>query len=754
MQNPSQGLQAPLQNHVHLISGHRFPIVASLDINQALTYLLDAPTIVKTVAPMSWTYVQAPPDGMLWLEWLPPDKPDGRLPSDGFVWADPEVAYRHDFRGYTIEALKHSIGYRMNYDQMASHARTRFHIVAKNPSVNAAPPDPALWLIHYHLADHGRILPSSQVPFAPQMQQIMQERKWLEMQGTLQRRDFMLHDRQSWPQITVPTGGRGGQGMQQQGMYGLPAPQAGPQRFPAYYPQQAGQQPPAKRQRPNPPATGASSEGLHDMSIEEEENTTHGDFFDHLTSRDIAITRYTQHHRWMEEVFSSPYASGQIVPTDLGLGLMGELKGLTDGILAPPGLETGDKPLKPREAQPFTNLSRDQLAEFDKRVAKHLAEGQAEIERMKTEHAARMAGWKRSKTLLQAEKRLRGATWEGHESAMPAFRFEDAGSNGAAEEGGKKETVEGVVREVEELLGVKISAKKEAVLIERGGLEVDEEAAPPQPQSQAETQAQMLQDAQRVQQRMLGAQQQQQGGGGGGVAQQQPAMYHPDPSSVGLPPHPQQQQQQPQQMQRGGQPYAAPMQAQAQAQDAAIRALPPQAPPPGMTEADEEDAAMMDDEDMGLDVGDSQVDFGDDDDALDATADGELGDGKTAMPPPPTTQMGGTADMPAAAPLPLPASSLQPPATSSFPPEARAGGLAAADADGGAVGGGGGGEDALFSEDIFGVLTHAGDGEGLGGNGEGEGDGEGEAEAGFELMDESAFGEATYGMEGEEGQGP
>ncbi|KAK3060460.1 hypothetical protein LTR53_020104, partial [Teratosphaeriaceae sp. CCFEE 6253] len=108
-----------------------------------------------------------------------------------------------------------------------------------------------------------------------------------------------------------------------------------------------------------------------------------------------------------------------------------------------------------------------------------------------------MAGWKRSKTLLQAEKRLRGATWEGHESAVPAFRFEDAGSSGLGEEGGKMETVEGVVREVEELLGVKIIPKKEATLIERGGLEVEVEAAPPPPQSQAETQAQMLQDAQR-----------------------------------------------------------------------------------------------------------------------------------------------------------------------------------------------------------------------------------------------------------------
>ncbi|KAK6423081.1 hypothetical protein LTR81_004338 [Elasticomyces elasticus] len=523
MNNPSQGLQAPLQNHVHLISGHRFPIIASLDLAQALIYLLDAPTIVKTIAPMSWTYVQAPPDGTLWLEWLPPTRMETQtFSSDGYIWADAESTFRHDYKGYTIEVLKHTMGYRMNYDQIASHARTRFHIVAKNPSVNAAPPDPALWIVHYHQAD--RILPASQAPFPPQMQQIMQERKWLESQGKLEKRDFMLHDRQSWPQITVPaSNGRGQGGMQQQGMYGQPGPshiQQGRGGQPAYYPQQvaSGQPPAAKRQRPNPPVAGGSHDGVLDINIEEEENTTQGDFFDHLTTRDISMARYTQHHRWMEEVFSSPYASNQLVPADLGLGLMGELKGLTEGILEPPQVaEVAARPTKATEAQPFTNLPQDQVAEFNRRVAKHLEEGKAEIERMKAEHEAKMSAWKKSGGVMKAEKRLRLATWEGHETAVPTVFWVE----GQAADGGEvKDTVQSLVQEVEGLLGMKIAPRKEAVVVEKGGLEREEEVPAVQD---------MGRQMQQQQQQQYGGEQQTMTANSGG--NQEPTMYHQDPSS-------------------------------------------------------------------------------------------------------------------------------------------------------------------------------------------------------------------------------
>ncbi|KAF2724238.1 DUF1750-domain-containing protein [Polychaeton citri CBS 116435] len=465
MQDPSQGVAGPLQNHVHLISGHRFPMIQSLPINQVFKYLIDAPTLVKQIAPMSWQYLTAPPEGTIWLEWIPQHKSNQQFASDGYVWADPETTYRENLGGFEIEILVHSSGYRPGQDQISCHARTRYHFVRKEPHVAAAPPDPSLWVVHYHRAEQNRHIPVSQVPMTPPVQHILSQRKWLESQGRLERKDFMLHDREHWPAINVPIAPHPSQPMQH------PMPRQ-------YFPAGAGQ-PPAKRQRqsgpnPIPPAV----EPPMDLSLEEEENTAFGDYFDHITPRDISTYRYAQHHRWMEEVFSSPYASGQIVPIDLGLGLMGALKGLTEGILEPPSLDMldqKDKPLKAREATPFTDLKQEQIDEFNKRIQKHLEDGRAEIEKMKADHVKKMQEWKATKKLTEAERKLRYAKWEDQGDAPSMFRVEEPTANGHANGNTEpKQTVEEIVRSVEKDLKVKIEHQDDAKTIEKGGLEREE----------------------------------------------------------------------------------------------------------------------------------------------------------------------------------------------------------------------------------------------------------------------------------------
>ena len=372
------------------------------------------------------------------------------------------------------------MGFRPGFDQqMATHARTRYHFRNKSPNVNAAPPDTHLWIVHYHQTDQNHMMPIATLQIQPVMRQILAERKWLEGLGRIERKDFMLHDREHWPQINLP-----GNAPQQQGAYGNPMmqqqqQQMNQQRFPQYSYAQ-GQGPPAKRPRHSGPSgMPGSADGVHDTSIEDEENTSLGDFFDHLSPREISMARYMQHHQWMEEVFSSPYASSQIVPPDLGLGLMGELKGLTEGIVEPPSAEeigkALERPNQAKEAQQFTNLKKEQVDEFSKRVEKHLEEGRAEIERMKKQHAEKMAEWKKTKTLMQAEKRLRNATWEGHESAVPVYRLEVPATNGHAEENASAETVEDVVKNVESALGVKIQSHKESTMVEKGGLDEEQQ---------------------------------------------------------------------------------------------------------------------------------------------------------------------------------------------------------------------------------------------------------------------------------------
>lgn len=425
--------------------------------------------------------MNAPNPGTIWLEWLPHYRQQ-RLPSDGYVWGDPESVFQQDYGGYTIQGMVHQLGYRPGLDQVASQARTRYHFVSKAPNVNAAAPDPSLWIVHYHAAEPRNVLPTSQIPFDQQSRQLMMERQSLQSQGRLDKRDFMLHDREHWPHIHGPSGREMGHNMMAPGFYGSnPMPHAQGRYNPAA--------PPAKRQRTQGSVGMAgASDGLPDTSIEDEENTALGDYFDHLTPRDISTARYMQHHRWMEEVFSSPYASGQIVPADLGLGLMGEMKSLTDGLLEPPSMEikAGEEQSgRSEEPKPFTTVKKEQVDEFNKRVQKHLDDGHAEIERMKAEHAAKMQEWRKTKTLLQAEKRLRSATWEGHEPA--AYRLEEPETNEQTFD--KRETVEKVLEDVEGILGVKFAGYADATLIEKGGWEEPEAQPIAQPSRSPENQA-------------------------------------------------------------------------------------------------------------------------------------------------------------------------------------------------------------------------------------------------------------------------
>lgn len=727
----AQGVAGPLQPHVHLISLHRYPSIASLNVEAAFRYLLDAPSIVKQIAPMSWNYVSTPQAGTLWLEWIPLEKSDQPFPSDGYVWADPESSYRQEFGGYTIEMRMHVVGYRPGIDQMAQHARTRYHFINKNPSLSAPPPDPSLWLVHYHQSD--RVMPAQQLPISQHMQQTMAQRRWLEAQGRLERRDFMLHDREHWPTLNVPNQ------MQQTSQYGATAMQ---NRYPQqHYPQPSAGPPAAKKARTSGPSISmpGSSDGQHDSSIELEEDTALGDFFDHLTQRDISVARYTQHHRWMEEVFSSPYTASQIAPPDLGLGLMGELKGLTDGILEPPIPDLTDrpttadsKPQQAKEAKRFTNLKQEQFEEFNKRVEKHIQEGQAEIERMKTEHAAKMQDWKKVKSLMQAEKRLRQATWEGHENAVPAYRLEEPATKGHTEEGAPKESVDDIVKEVEDALKVKIISHEDARCVAKGGFQERKQPSydPDQYLNQQDTLLGVPNEQSQETQNPSAA-------NDGSAAE--PTTHRADPANVSQPP-------------AGGQMLVVPNANEGHAmfetsQEQPLPGAGGASQVEGSSTAGEAfgdisginmDDALMDG--MDLDVGDSNIDFGDDNAA-------GL-NGSPAMPPEPSrAQVSGTDNTDAAASVAP--STTQPPREAvaqqneqQAPPSTTDLALAGESGLGDDTLAGDVGDTSMFN-DTFDDLTNIDNGD----------DGLIDFDGGGMGMDDSAFGDALHGMDAPEGSG-
>lgn len=86
-----------------------------LNQDTLLEYLTQAPKIVREVAPVSWTYLQAPPaDGTVFLAWQPESQRGTRFASDGYVWADPEANYTFERHGYVGVSARRSKTVRAN----------------------------------------------------------------------------------------------------------------------------------------------------------------------------------------------------------------------------------------------------------------------------------------------------------------------------------------------------------------------------------------------------------------------------------------------------------------------------------------------------------------------------------------------------------------------------------------------------------------------------------------------------------------
>ncbi|OCK82999.1 DUF1750-domain-containing protein [Lepidopterella palustris CBS 459.81] len=479
-QDPSANVPQFVLPHVHLVSSYRFPHLAQLQPQTAFEYLLNAPKIVNDASPVAWTYFQAPPpDGTVLLVWQPPLM-QTRFASDGYIWAEPEATYTMDIRGYTLEILVHRSGYRYGFEQISSHSRHRYRIINKNPAANIQH-DPSLWIVHYTQSEPNNRFPANQIQIPPEIQRIMQERNYLEKQGQLLRKEFMLRDRLHWPEVKFSVGGPIPSAPGQTRPIFNPMQQMGAmQRPPQYYQQPQVPPvgaPPPKRLRQVPPSQmpGSTVPGMPpaavgaDTSIEDEENTALGDLLDHLTAREISVMRYTQHHEWMEEIFSSPYAAGQILPVDLGLGLMGELAPLTDGLLDAPNAES----VQNNKSAPksYHKLDPEQLKDFETRVEGYAKNEEAEIEKMKVEHSKKMADLKRSKTYIKAERRLRDAA-RGMPDRVDSSRSRANSTDENQARGGTPSSeakVDSIVQGLEKSLNVTIGTKKNVVCVDKGG---------------------------------------------------------------------------------------------------------------------------------------------------------------------------------------------------------------------------------------------------------------------------------------------
>ena len=365
----------------------------------------------------------------------------------------------------------HKTGYAPG-EPVATHSRRRYRLLpSKFPNHNGPAPDTSLWIVHYGQADPNDRVPYTLIPVDMRVQTTMNTRAYLHSQGQIVQKEFMLSDRSNWPQIQFPRAQARGPPM-----YGGNVPPARMPQAMAYPAQHTTAGPPAKRPRTQANASqSAATNNPHAvLDVDDEEDTSRGDLFDHMTPREISLNRYKQNHEWMEEILSSPYPINQIIPADLGLGVRGELASLTEGFF--------DAPLDPdKDVVKHSYVGRldpEKADEFRKRATERIAETNKEIEKMKAKHAKRMAKFQRGSLITHAEKELRTAVTNPSDMGPEYWRLEgkiDEDENGDKVTTQVPSKVDHILAQVEASLGRHAFAVQELRRIQDGGYE---EAAP------------------------------------------------------------------------------------------------------------------------------------------------------------------------------------------------------------------------------------------------------------------------------------
>ena len=75
-------------------------MLATPSLETIVHYLTEAPKVMREMAPVQWQFLDAPPDGSMFLTWQPTEYLNMNFASDGYVWGDAEQAYNSDVRGY------------------------------------------------------------------------------------------------------------------------------------------------------------------------------------------------------------------------------------------------------------------------------------------------------------------------------------------------------------------------------------------------------------------------------------------------------------------------------------------------------------------------------------------------------------------------------------------------------------------------------------------------------------------------------
>ncbi|KAF2664570.1 DUF1750-domain-containing protein [Microthyrium microscopicum] len=474
LSNPSDNVDPPLLRHLHLIVIPHMPRNVHPPDNYVIDVLAKAPNIVKE-RPVTWQFVSPQEPGTMFIEWIPLQQ-SGNFPSDGFGWYDPERSYEHELPGgeYVMDILIHYGGIIPESPQNGIFSRKRYRIRHKHNSPHTKF-DPCFWLVLYGTAEMKtqQAIQQNRPQFSPQTVALLQERHALAQYGMPQRKEFMLADQRSWPKVHYPPVQPGqmqpGQmppgAISQNAMYQRRQQAQMQMGQPGHYPPYAGSAsgPPAKRVRQAGPAQaggrGPPVSLKHEADLELLEDTSAGDYLDHISPATISRDRFKRHHLWLEDVFSSLYTMNQVMPEDLGFGLVGELGELTKDLLESPAkripepaeVNDGTYFQDPHYNAPkiYKKLEPEQFAEFEKRVADFVESKNREMDEMREEHAKTMATINSGRFYLDVEDRLREA-------------------------GTDSDKIDEIMREVEAKMGISVQDRQDIVCVQKGALEDEE----------------------------------------------------------------------------------------------------------------------------------------------------------------------------------------------------------------------------------------------------------------------------------------
>ena len=312
-------------------------------------------------------------------------------------------------------------------ESIVTHSRKRYRLAPGEgpPDPHRPSPDPSLWLIQYAPPDEAEVqIPTRNLHIDNEQRSILAQRSHLLRQEFL-RKEFMLYDHEHWPNLRSPPPARGHAGHLQP-HFGGPSP--------------------AKRIKQSDKRALTGNDVGKVKTPFQEPDTAVGDMMDYLTPREISHARFTQHAEWMEEVFSSPYETGSIVPSDLGLGRKGELERMTRAFFDAPMHNKRD------HKRSVGRVEDGKADDFQKSVTDRLTQLDAEIAQMKRKHTKDLAALREkshTKSCLEKIERLELDKTDRETS----------------------QTLHEIVNHFERSTGKRISPVAESKCIQRGGLE-------------------------------------------------------------------------------------------------------------------------------------------------------------------------------------------------------------------------------------------------------------------------------------------